>query len=69
MSVLQVMTLYGRLEGFEGNNLCIFRDIRFAKSPVGEFRWRPPQNPERREGFKLRADFCVVCTQETFPLK
>ena len=42
-----VETSYGRLRGSDLDGVLRFRGIPFARPPVGDLRWRPPQLPER----------------------
>ena len=39
----------GRFAGYEEKGVLIFKGIPFAKPPVGDLRWRPPQRPEDSE--------------------
>jgi para-nitrobenzyl esterase len=41
-----VKTTYGPVQGTEENGLQVFRGIPYAKPPVGELRWKPPQPPD-----------------------
>ncbi len=45
-------TIYGQVSGTidEVTNTRVWRGIRFAKSPTGDLRWKPPQEPEKWEG-------------------
>jgi len=45
-----VETSYGKLEGEQQDNMCVFRGIPFAKPPVDTLRFRPPQIPDSWEG-------------------
>lgn len=39
----------GRFAGYEEQGVHIFKGVPFAKPPVGNLRWRPPQRPEDSE--------------------
>ena len=39
----------GRFAGYEKDGILIFKGIPYAKPPVGNLRWRPPQRPEDSE--------------------
>ena len=36
----------GRFAGYEKEGVHIFKGVPFAKPPVGDLRWRPPQRPD-----------------------
>lgn len=46
----QVTTQYGIVEGVDLGAYRVFWGIPYAKPPVGQLRWRPPQPPEPWEG-------------------
>lgn len=48
----RVAVAEGVLEGAFEEGVRSFRGIPFAKAPVGELRWRPPQLPDRWEGVR-----------------
>lgn len=60
-------TIYGQVEGTidEGTSGLVWRGIRFAKSPAGDLRWRPPQEPEKWEGVKEAKSHAPICIQGT----
>lgn len=44
--------------------LTVFRGIPFAKPPLGDLRWRPPQPHEARSGMQQATEFGGVCPQD-----
>ena len=58
-----VRTSYGALRGAEEDTPCVFRGVPFAKPPVGELRWRPPQPPERWGGARDALEFGPASVQ------
>src|SRR5690625_1868706 len=42
----QITTVSGKVEGAVHEGVASFKGIPFAKAPVGELRWMPPQKPE-----------------------
>lgn len=62
-------TVSGKLEGTwqEQNKIAVFKGIPFAKPPVGNLRWRPPQSMDFWEGVKKANKFGPhAWQQETF---
>ncbi|MCW8850861.1 MAG: carboxylesterase family protein [Melioribacteraceae bacterium] len=47
----------GLIKGVGENDLMVFKGIPFAKPPVGDLRWRPPQPTENWEDVKVTKDF------------
>lgn len=44
-------TVYGKIEGIKLNDSCVaWYGVPYAKPPVGELRWRAPQDPDRWDG-------------------
>lgn len=56
MGIGIVTTRYGRVEGveFDGEytGITMFRGIPYAAPPVGERRWRPPEEPQTWDGVR-----------------
>ena len=49
--ITRAKTNYGIVEGVTSNQgYGLFRGVPYAAPPVGELRWRPPQDPEPWEG-------------------
>lgn len=64
--VLQVLTTSGPLEGVVLSNSCmVFRGVPYAKPPVGELRFRPPQPPEPGKETRRCHTWGAACPQET----
>ena len=45
-----VRTTKGVVEGVEKNGYVVFKGIPYAKAPVGELRWKAPQEMDAWEG-------------------
>ena len=47
-------TLYGKIQGVynEDNSVRIYAGIPYAKPPVGDLRWREPENPDKWDGVR-----------------
>ena len=60
-----VNTNYGTLKGYvdEVNEVLIWKGVPYAKSPVGELRWKAPQNPELWSGVRDATLPGKKCTQ------
>lgn len=54
----------GKIDGvFDNHNTLAWKGIPFAKPPVGDLRWKRPDDPDRWGGVKQADEFCEVCTQ------
>lgn len=58
-----IQTSQGSIRGKVENSTYVFRGIPFAKSPVGDLRWRQPQEPEPFDKLFEAKDFGPVCPQ------
>ena len=59
-----VSTEYGMVEGaLDLNNTVSWKGIPFAKPPVGDLRWKRPDDPEPWDGVKQTTELCDLCTQ------
>jgi para-nitrobenzyl esterase len=54
-----VSTAFGKISGYENNGLHIFKGIPFAAPPLGELRWKEPQDPTKWEGILSCVDFAA----------
>ena len=48
--MIKATTKYGVIKGKKKEGFLAFRGIPYARPPVGELRFRPPQEPEAWEG-------------------
>lgn len=60
---IEVRTSRGTLLGSHEHGLAVFRGIRYARPPVGERRFRPPQPAEPWEGTLTATEFGPACPQ------
>jgi len=59
-----VETSYGTVKGFEDDaNTWVWKAIPFAKPPIGDLRWKAPEDPESWGGVLEAAEFCDECFQ------
>lgn len=61
-------TTYGQLEGADGDGVVWFRGIPFARPPVGELRFRPPQPPEPWAGVRQADRYGLTAPQNPSPM-
>ena len=62
-----VETSYGKLRGHRNTDLSIFKGIPFAEPPVGDRRWRAPQNKQPWPGIKDALEYGPCAIQSTIP--
>ena len=61
-----VQTVYGPVQGFtDTNDSWVWKAIPYAKPPVGELRWKAPQDPDPWNVTRAETQFCSECTQYT----
>ncbi len=59
----------GLLEGIQMDGYDVFWGVPYAKPPVGELRWRAPQEPEAWEGVYHADKYPNRSMQEDFPME
>lgn len=60
---MNVKTKYGEIEGIRKEGYTVYKGIPYAKPPVGELRWRAPQEQEPWEGVYEAKEFGAICPQ------
>ena len=55
----------GQLAGTSAAGVNTFKGIPYAKPPVGNLRWQPPQPPAHWNGVRDATKFQLPCTQPT----
>jgi para-nitrobenzyl esterase len=64
----QVVTIdTGQLQGVVEDGALSFKGVPFAKPPVGDLRWRPPQPADRWKGVFVADRYGHDCMQKPFP--
>ena len=53
----------GALQGSEEDGIRVFRGIPYAAPPVGDLRWRPPQQPSAWRGVRRATEYGHDCMQ------
>ena len=57
-------TKYGIYQSVDSNaGYALFRGVPYAKPPVGELRWKAPEDPESFEGIRVCDTFGPACVQ------
>jgi para-nitrobenzyl esterase len=65
-----VKTAYGKVSGADaGNGSWVWAGIPYAKPPVGELRWKAPQDPEPWNKIRHSTYNFSRCTQPVFDLQ
>jgi para-nitrobenzyl esterase len=57
----------GKLHGDAQGEVVSFKGIPFARPPVGELRWKPPQPAAKWQGVRDAAGYGADCMQVPFP--
>jgi para-nitrobenzyl esterase len=60
------LTTGGFLQGSQQGNVVSFKGIPYAKPPVGDLRWTPPQAPTPWPGLRSAMAFGPKCVQPLF---
>ena len=60
----QVKINSGRLAGVTKGDVVSFKGVPFAKPPVGDLRWRPPQPVEPWTGVRAADTYGALCMQK-----
>lgn len=54
----------GLVRGFpDESDTLVWKAIPYARPPVGDLRWKAPQEPDSWEGIRETAEFCSPCVQ------
>lgn len=61
-----VTTQFGPIQGTQNGSVYQFLGIPFAKPPVGNLRWKAPQNPEMWSTTLTTTTFAPVCPQKKY---
>src|SRR5690348_5906014 len=66
-SPTRVVTDAGALVGVEERGAIAFKGVPFAKPPVGDLCWKPPQKPDAWKGDRQATEYRLPCPQPTSP--
>ncbi len=58
-----VRTDYGKLEGFVNQEVLVWKGVPYAKPPVGDLRWKAPEDPDPWHGVRDATSPAKKCTQ------
>jgi para-nitrobenzyl esterase len=53
----------GEAQGIVGDGIAIFKGLPFAAPPIGDLRWRAPQEPAKWSGVRAANAFSSTCAQ------
>lgn len=62
----QVHTDYGEISGYKNGEIYVFTGIPYAKPPIGELRWKAPEEPEKWSNILKTTEFAPSCPQKSF---
>src|SRR5690242_6055373 len=63
-----VETRCGKVQGLERDGVHVFKGIPFAKPPVGDRRWLPPQREDPWNDVRDATQFSPECAQTPFAM-
>jgi para-nitrobenzyl esterase len=58
-----VETEYGKLEGYVNGDAIAWKGVPYAEPPVGDLRWKAPQDPVSWDGVRQAITPALKCTQ------
>jgi para-nitrobenzyl esterase len=67
MVATRVETAQGTLEGVDQEGVVVFRGVPFARPPVGQRRFCPPEAPLSWDGVRAATEFGPACPQPSTP--
>lgn len=59
-----IETKYGKIQGVACDDYNVYRGIPYAKPPVGELRWKAPQEPDPFKETFIADTFSAMCPQK-----
>jgi len=59
-----VTTAFGDVKGYLSDDIMIWKAIPYAKPPVGDLRWKAPEDPDRWHGVRDATAACSPCSQQ-----
>ena len=59
-----INTKYGKIRGIETEDSCVYKAIPYAKPPVGDLRFRPPQAPDSWDAVRDCVKFPPMAIQK-----
>ncbi len=62
-----VDTMYGKLEGFVKAGAHVFKDVPYARAPIGDRRWLAPEPPESWRGVRTATEWNRQAWQQAAP--
>lgn len=66
ISAQTVETQFGPIQGVQNGNVYAFLGIPFARPPIGDLRWKAPQNPDAWTDVLQTTDYAPACAQKAF---
>lgn len=63
---LVVNTKQGKIKGSMIDEVYVYKGIRYAQPPVGQLRWKAPQEPKSWSGVKECTSFGTICPQAEY---